>query len=83
MGWFPCDKSDIYKEINHKKRLFYYIFEDLPQLTIKILNVMYNGDTISFIMTISICIQLFGLFYSTFKLKRVASAKGCLNQNNL
>ena len=83
LGWFPCDKSNEYKELNHVKRLLFYICEDLPQLTIKILNLMYTGDTISFVMTLSISIQLFGLFYSTFKLQRIPNAKGIFNQNNL
>ena len=56
LGWFPCAKSNEYKEINHVKRLVFYICEDLPQLSIKILNLMYTGDTIGFLMSISIII---------------------------
>ena len=56
LGWFPCDQSSEYKEINHLKRMVFYICEDLPQLTIKILNLMYTGDTITFTMTLSILI---------------------------
>ena len=44
---------------------------------------MYTGDTIGMIMTVSIAVQLFGLFYSTFKLQRIPNAKGWFNQNNL
>ena len=30
LGWFPCSKCQEYKELNHMKRLVFYICEDLP-----------------------------------------------------
>ena len=63
--------------------MIFYVLEDLPQFTIKILILMISGQTFTFMICLSLAIQLFGLFNSIFKIRKIQNAEGIMNINNL